>query len=79
MQPWDKLIESGRLQEILAKGLAFVVYTTFRWNNFNKDFFLWICSLHVNEPFPMGCYENKDLRPIKDAYPPRLSFRDYEN
>ena len=59
MQPWDKLIESGRLQEILAKGLAFVVYTTFRWNNFNWDLFLLICSLDVNQPCPMLWYKPK--------------------
>lgn len=58
-RPWDKLIESGRLQGILAKGLAFVVYTTFRWNNFNWDLFLLICSLDVNEPCPMLWYKPK--------------------
>ena len=52
-------MESGRLQGILAKGLAFVVYTTFRWNNFNWDLFLLICSLDVNQPCPMLWYKPK--------------------
>ena len=52
-------MESGRLQGILAKGLAFVVYTTFRWNNFNWDLFLLICSFDVNQPCPMLWYKPK--------------------
>ena len=59
IRPWDKLIESCRLQGILAKGLAFVVYTTFRWNNFNWDLFLLICLLDVNQPCPMLWYKPK--------------------